>query len=288
SPRPTTAPPRTKPTASLESHGDARAALATHREQPPRRRPRPQGPQPQRPRVPRPSRRAARNASRSTPRRRPPRHHPHPPPTRPPPPRHRQQRKGRHRRPRLRRRPPRRQPDRPPDHRPRRAARRGRAHSHDRGDDRGLMTITSSATINPAPPLRGARSPAKEAAVRIVIPGRPQSRERNGDGRDNRPAAAYVDAVRTAAKQLGLGHRGHPLVPHGHVHVDVTLVYTSDQTLPPTAWPNQSIPNADTAASLILKALTGLAWTHATQANPLVTTRRVITPAESRALYGST
>src|SRR5690606_41029778 len=93
--------------------------------------------------------------------------------------------------------------------------------------------------------------------------------------------------VRAAAKHLGLGHRGHPLVPHGHVHVDVTLVYTSDEDLPPTAWPHESIPNADTAASLILKALTGLAWTHATQANPLVTTRRVITPAECRQLYGS-
>src|SRR5690606_37431065 len=101
--------------------------------------------------------------------------------------------------------------------------------------------------------------PAKEAAVRIVIPGRPQSRERNGDGRDNRPAAAYLDAVRTAAREHGLGSRGHPLVPHGHVHGDPLLVYTSDEDLPPTAWPNQSIPTADTAASLILKALTGLA-----------------------------
>src|SRR5690606_20609545 len=93
--------------------------------------------------------------------------------------------------------------------------------------------------------------------------------------------------VRAAAKHLGLGHRGHPLVPHGHVHVDLLLVYTSDEDLPPTAWPHESIPNADTAASLILKALTGLAWTHATQANPLVTTRRVITRAESRERYGN-
>ncbi|HEX7040103.1 MAG TPA: hypothetical protein VF202_08335 [Trueperaceae bacterium] len=123
--------------------------------------------------------------------------------------------------------------------------------------------------------------------MRIVIPGRPQSRERNGDGRDNVPAAAYVDAVRTEARRLGLGRRGHPLVPHGHVHVDLLLVYTSDENLPPTSWPAQSIPNADTAAHLILKALTGLAWTHATQANPLVTTRRVITRAECRQLYGS-
>ena len=123
--------------------------------------------------------------------------------------------------------------------------------------------------------------------MQLVIPGRPQSRERNGDGRDNRTAAAYLDAVRTAAKQLGLGHRGHPLVPHGHVHVDLLLVYTSDQDLPPTSWPAQSIPNADTAAHLILKALTGLAWTHATQVNPLVVTRRVVTRAECRQLYGS-
>ncbi len=123
--------------------------------------------------------------------------------------------------------------------------------------------------------------------MQLVIPGRPQSRERNGDGRDNRTAAAYVDAVRQAAREHGLGRRGHPLVPHGHVHVDLLLVYTSDQDLPPTSWPAQSIPNADTAAHLILKALTGLAWTHATQVNPLVTTRRVITPAESRSLYGS-
>lgn len=123
--------------------------------------------------------------------------------------------------------------------------------------------------------------------MRIVIPGRPQSRERNGDGRDNVAAAAYVDAVRTAARHAGLGHRGHPHVPHGHVHVDLLLVYTSDKDLPPTSWPAQSIPNADTAATLVLKALTGLAWTHATQANPLVTTRRVITRSECRQLYGS-
>lgn len=124
--------------------------------------------------------------------------------------------------------------------------------------------------------------------MQLIIPGRPQAKLVEGrTGTYRVPGGEYVDAVRQAALKAGLGRNGHPRTPHGHVHVDILLTYTSDENLPPTSWPDQSIPNADTAASLVLKALTGLAWTHATQANPLVVTRRVITRSECRQLYGS-
>lgn len=124
--------------------------------------------------------------------------------------------------------------------------------------------------------------------MRITIPGRPQAKLVDGRHGTYRPSSGdYVEQIRAAARQHGLGRRGHPHTPHGHLHVDLLLIYTSEENLPPTSWPDQSIPNADSAAGLVLKALTGLAWTHATQANPLVVTRRVITPAECRQLYGS-
>lgn len=124
--------------------------------------------------------------------------------------------------------------------------------------------------------------------MQLVIPGRPQAKLVEGrSGTYRVPGGEYVDAIRQAARAAGLGRNGHPRNPHGHVHVDLLLIYTSDENLPPTSWPDQSIPNADTAATLVLKALTGIVWTHATQANPLHTTRRVMTRAECRATYGS-
>lgn len=151
------------------------------------------------------------------------------------------------------------------------------------------MTL-NPATLTTAPPLRGATNAhAKEvAAVRLTIPGRPQARDRNSNGEPLAAAHAYLERVRATARELGLGRRGHPHVPHGHTRVNLTLIYTSNRNdLPPTAWPAESIPNADTAATLVLKALTGLAWTHATQANPLVITRRLLTPGECLDRHGS-
>lgn len=152
------------------------------------------------------------------------------------------------------------------------------------------MTTRASATLTTAPPLRGATNAhAKEvAAVRLTIPGRPQARDRNSGGEPLAAARAYLERVRAAAQAAGLPRNGHPHIPHGHTRVNLTLIYTSNRNdLPPTAWPAESIPNADTAATLVLKALTGLAWTHATQANPLVITRRLLTPGECLDRHGS-
>lgn len=123
--------------------------------------------------------------------------------------------------------------------------------------------------------------------MQLLIPGRPQSKPRNSQGTDLAAAHAYTATVRAAATTAGLGRNGHPHTPNGHLRVDITLIYTSDHDVPPTAWPTHSIPNADTAPTLVLKALTGLAWTHATQANPLIVTRRVITRHECQRLYGN-
>lgn len=145
---------------------------------------------------------------------------------------------------------------------------------------------TPSAILQPAPPLRGAQPRARgAAAVQLVIPGRPQARLHNGDGRSNAAGRAYLDAVRTAAKRLQVD--GQPLHQVEQLRVDVHLHYTSDHHAPPSKWPHESIPNADTAASLVLKALTGSLYAHASQANPLTITRTILKPHTAIATWGS-
>lgn len=124
--------------------------------------------------------------------------------------------------------------------------------------------------------------------MRITVPGRPQSKLRNAKGEELRAAHHYHDAVRRAAVAAGLGKNGHPHSPAGQVAVWVTFVYASLKlALPPTAWSDEGIPNAHRAPKIALLALTGLAWTHESQVNPLIIIRSVLTPEECRHKYGS-
>lgn len=124
--------------------------------------------------------------------------------------------------------------------------------------------------------------------MRIVIPGRPQSRARNAKGQALQAAHAYHESVRHHARQAGLGKDGHPHAPDACIAVWLTFVYTSTKLdLPPTAWPAENIPHAHRAPEISLLALTGLAFTSVSQANPLIVTRVVLTPEECQARYGS-
>lgn len=116
--------------------------------------------------------------------------------------------------------------------------------------------------------------------MRITIPGRPQAKDRTADGRLLDAAKTFMDNVRTGAGALV----SQPLP--GHVRVDLHFIYTSDTHLKITQWPTSSIPNADTAAALALRALTGILVNHKSQINPLTITRSVLEPNECRALHG--
>jgi len=124
--------------------------------------------------------------------------------------------------------------------------------------------------------------------VRITVPGRPQSKLRNAKGEELRAAHQYHELVRQHAQAAGLGRNGHPWQPAGQVAVWLTFVYASSKlSLPIPAWPDEGIPNAQRAPRVVMLALNGLAWTHETQANPLVITRTVLTPQECLQKYGS-
>jgi hypothetical protein len=124
--------------------------------------------------------------------------------------------------------------------------------------------------------------------VRLVIPGRPQSRARNAKGQALQAAHAYHESVRHHARQAGLGKDGHPHAPNGFIALWLTFVYASPKLdLPPTAWPAENIPNAHRAPEITLLALEGLAYTRVAQVNPLIVTRVVLTPEECQARYGS-
>lgn len=116
--------------------------------------------------------------------------------------------------------------------------------------------------------------------MRITIPGRPQSKDRGHDGRLLDAAKAYLDAVRTAARDVATA-------PHDHgVRLDLNFIYTAAEPLPITEWPRTSIPNGDTAQTLALRALVGVLVHHRTQFNPVTITRTVLHPTEAQALYG--
>lgn len=119
----------------------------------------------------------------------------------------------------------------------------------------------------------------------LIIPGRPQARIRNGSGRLLDVAIDYVRAVRHAARPLTQPD-GTPANPTTAIPLNIELTYTSEHDIPPSQWHHESIPNADTAATLILQALTGSLYTHASQANPLIVTRRLITPLEATTRWG--
>lgn len=116
--------------------------------------------------------------------------------------------------------------------------------------------------------------------MRITIPGRPQSKDRGHDGRLLDAAKAYLDAVRTAARDAATAAH------QGHVHLGIQFIYAVEEPLPITEWPRTSIPNADTAAGLALRALVGVLVEHKSQFNPLVITRSIVHPVEAQALYG--
>lgn len=117
--------------------------------------------------------------------------------------------------------------------------------------------------------------------MRLVIPGRPQSLERDHNGRLLATARVYIDAVRTAAQ--------HEIdtPADDQVRLDVHLVYVTRQPLNIRAWPLASIPNGDIAPSLVLKALTGTLVHHRGQFNPLTVTRTMLPAQECRDQYGS-
>lgn len=135
---------------------------------------------------------------------------------------------------------------------------------------------------NKAPPHRGRTTPPKGAAVRITIPGRPQAKDRDHQGHRLEAAKTYMDAVREAVTPLV--ERPH----HSSVRIDLHFIYTSLNPLTISAWPKSNIPNADTAAGLALRALTGLLTHHKSQFNPLTVTRTVLTPGECQRLHGAT
>lgn len=138
-----------------------------------------------------------------------------------------------------------------------------------------------SAILTPAPPHRGRTTVTTGAAVRrIVIPGRPQAKDRTSDGRLIDAAKTYMDNVRVAA--------GAALErPYdGLIRVDLHFLYTSPRHLQHTDWPHSSIPNADTAAALALRALVGVLVHHKSQINPLTITRTVLAPTECQAHHG--
>src|SRR5690606_10026758 len=118
--------------------------------------------------------------------------------------------------------------------------------------------MSINAILHTAPPLRGAQPRAKGAAAvqrQLSIPGRPQARLHNGAGRRNVAAHEYLATLTNAAKALQVD--GAPRHPTDQLHVDVHLHYPSDHDAPASRWPHDSIPKADTAASLVLRALTG-------------------------------
>ncbi|MFA5594873.1 MAG: hypothetical protein WDA15_06290 [Trueperaceae bacterium] len=118
--------------------------------------------------------------------------------------------------------------------------------------------------------------------MRILVPGRPQANQRDKQGHLLEAAKTYMDAVREAAAPLV--ERPH----HSSVRIDLHFVYTSLNPLTISAWPQSNIPNADTAAGLALRALTGLLTHHKSQFNPLTVTRTVLTPGECERLHGTT
>lgn len=144
------------------------------------------------------------------------------------------------------------------------------------------MTDAQPATIQTAPPHRGARKTPRGPAVRILVPGRPQAKDRDHQGNRLQAAKDYMDAVRDAATP----HIQRTLATE--IRMDLHFIYTSHNPLTISAWPKSNIPNADTAATLTLRALTGLLVHHKSQFNPLTITRTVMTPAECQALHGAT
>lgn len=119
----------------------------------------------------------------------------------------------------------------------------------------------------------------------ITVPGRPQSRTRNANGDLLQAGRDFLHTLRAAAAQHR-GPTGAPLHPTGSLKLDIRLYYTNDHPLAPHRWHADNIPNADVAASLVLPALTGSIYSHASQANPLVVTRHVITPDEAIERWG--
>lgn len=129
-------------------------------------------------------------------------------------------------------------------------------------------------------PTGAETTPPRGAAVHITIPGRPQAKDRDHSGRLLDAAKTFMDNVReTAAATTNQPH-------DGHVRLDLHFTYTAKKPIPLSDWPQTSIPNADTAAALALRALTSVLVHHKSQFNPLTITRTVLTPAESKALYG--
>lgn len=117
--------------------------------------------------------------------------------------------------------------------------------------------------------------------MRITIPGRPQSKERDRRGQLLDAAKHYIHAVRTAARDVaGAPHEGP-------VRLDLHFIYTAAKPITIQDWPHSSIPNGDTAQTLALLALTGVLVEHRTQFNPIIITRTVLHPTEAQALYGS-
>lgn len=116
--------------------------------------------------------------------------------------------------------------------------------------------------------------------MQIIIPGRPQSLERDHTGRLLDAARAYLDAVRTAVAATAVTPADGP------VRLDVHLIYTSRQPLAIRVWPLASIPNGDVAPKLVLKALTGTLVHHRGQFNPLTITRTMLAADECREQHG--
>lgn len=117
--------------------------------------------------------------------------------------------------------------------------------------------------------------------MRITIPGRPQAKERTHDGRLLEAAKVFMDHVRQAITPA------QPTPLAGPVRVDLHFIYTSPTRLPLTLWPSSNIPNADTAATLTMRALAGVLVHHKSQINPLTITRTVLDPDDCHATHGS-
>lgn len=124
----------------------------------------------------------------------------------------------------------------------------------------------------------------------LLIPGRPQARTRNGNGRINDVADAYRARVERLARQaFGVT----PRHPEGPVAIRLELYYAASEaelgeiSARPVRWHLHSIPTGDTAPAIILAGLAGHLYAHAGQANPLLVERYVCSSAELLARFGA-
>lgn len=147
------------------------------------------------------------------------------------------------------------------------------------------MPPTAILKIN-APPLRGQSAKGGPVQNTLVIPGRPQSQLRNRRGELLTAGHNYLEAIKAYAAQLN--NRHEPLYSTEALRLDIHLYYATlaGANLPVDTWHRKSIPNGDTAASLVLSGLTGHLYAHATQANPLIIHRHAVTPDECLNRFG--